>query len=369
MANESLPVVIINLLYSLLPLNILGPKDQLAPYLELLIFSFIVLAILKVDLDILIVCMERKFIARMMIRRGPTHIGPAGLMQNIADALKFLSKEIVFPEKSDKFGLLVALFIMIVTAAVSVMALPWSSNFIVFAPSAGVLFVFAIFSMYPIGVLVAGWASNNKYSLLGGFRSAAQLISYEIPMVLSVLGVIMLVNWNISNPNNRSFSFLNIVQFQQLHTWLVFLIPVGFIVYFVSMLAETERIPFLLPEAESELVMRWRTEFGSGPYMLIMAIEYFHAFVNSALAVLLFLGGWSMPTLFGIDFSTILDPAVWFLIKVHIIIFAMILLRAALPRVRIDQFLNIGWRYLIPFSFINLAMAISIGVAAPSLIA
>ena len=361
MGNNSLAVVIVNIMYSLLPLNLLGDPTQIKPILQLLVFSVIVLLLLTVDLAILIVWMERKIIARMMIRRGPTHIGPAGLLQNIADAIKFMSKELVFPDKSDKFGLLIALFIMIVTAAVTVMAIPWSYNFIVFAPSIGVLFVFAIFSMYPIGVLVAGWASNNKYSLLGGFRSAAQLISYEIPMVLSVLGVIMLVNWRLP-PAQPTFSFLSIVQFQQNHTWLAFVLPIGFLVYFVAMLAETERIPFDLPEAESELVMGWRTEFGSGPYMLIMAIEYFHAFVNSALAVLLFLGGWTIPTLFGIDFSTILDPSVWFLIKVHIIIFVMILLRAALPRVRIDQFLNIGWRYLIPFAFLNLILAIGIGV-------
>ena len=337
----------------------------MTPLLELFLFSGILLLLLTVDLAIIIVWLERKLIARMMARRGPTHVGPFGLLQNIADAIKLLGKEVLIPAKADKFGFLFALFLMVATAAISIMFIPWSQDFMVTSPAAGMLFVFAIFSVYPIAVLVAGWASNNKYSLLGGFRSAAQLISYEIPMVLSVLGVIMFVNW--LPPENRvySFSFLNIVEFQADRGLLLAIVmPIGFLVYLTAMLAETERIPFDLPEAESELVMGWRTEYGSGPYMLIMAIEYFHAFVNAAIAVLLFLGGWSDALLPGFPIPAVIynlfDPAVWFLLKVHIIIIFMILLRATLPRVRVDQFLTIGWTRLIPLAFLNLAWTIGV---------
>ena len=237
------------------------------------------------------------------------------------------------------------------------------------------LFIFAVFSIYPIAVLVAGWASNNKYSLLGGFRSAAQLISYEIPMVLSVVGVIILVNWN---GEFASFSFQKIVNHQLKNGWLVFPLFLGFVVYFVSMLGETERIPFDLPEAESELVMGWRTEYAAGPYMLIMAIEYFHVFVNASIGVLIFFGGWgriivpnvleipleiTTPILGTVPIWSLFDPALWFLIKLHIVIIFMILLRAALPRVRVDQFLTIGWTRLIPLAFLNLILAVVIGAS------
>ncbi|MFW9928044.1 MAG: NADH-quinone oxidoreductase subunit H, partial [Candidatus Thorarchaeota archaeon] len=360
-----------DLIYSILPL-----KDIIPPgFMDLMLFSGIMLLILTIDLAIIIVWMERKLIARMMVRRGPTHIGPFGLLQNIADAIKLMTKEILIPAKTDRFGFLFALFLMVATAAISVMVIPWSApnsitgqgeSFLITNPSAGMLFIFAIFSVYPIAVLVAGWASNNKYSLLGGFRSAAQLISYEIPMVLSVLGVIILVNWDKASANTLSFSFLDIVQFQVKYN-MILAIPLflSFLVYFTAMLAETERIPFDLPEAESELVMGWRTEYGSGPYMLIMAIEYFHAFVNASIAVLLFLGGWTNiifgPVVIPDLIYNPIAPALWFLIKVHLVIFVMILVRAALPRVRVDQFLTIGWTRLIPLAFLSLIYTIVFG--------
>ena len=239
----------------------------------------------------------------------------------------------------------------------SVFILPFSDNFMVSAPNAGVLLVVAIFSLYPIGVLVAGWSSNNKYSLLGGFRSAASLISYEVPMMLSILGVLIIMNWEKNNAFQRTFSFLTMAVFQANNWWLIFILPVGFAVAFVSMLGETERVPFDLPEAESELVMGWRTEYGASAFLLIMAVEYFHMFVNSGIIVYLFFGGYTMPA----PLDGLFDPAVWFLIKLHIIVIVMIWVRAALPRVRIDQFLMIGWTRLIPMAVINLFLAIGIG--------
>ncbi|MHA2101182.1 MAG: complex I subunit 1/NuoH family protein [Candidatus Kariarchaeaceae archaeon] len=360
----SLPESVTDIIYLLLPLEGLIPKTEFRGFFDLFIFSGIILLFLTLDVAVLVVWMERKLIARMMVRRGPTHIGPFGLLQNIADAIKLITKELLIPAKTDKFGFLIAIFLMITTAAISVMVIPWSGNVVVTSPAAGMLFIFAVFSIYPIAVLVAGWASNNKYALLGGFRSAAQLISYEIPMVLSVLGVIIIVNWNPTNSETfiASFSFAKIVEFQANNGWLFFPLILGFLIYFVAMLAETERVPFDLPEAESELVMGWRTEYAASPYMLIMAIEYFHAFVNASIAVLLFFGGWNWTILPGIaippEIYGIFDPAVWFLLKVHVIIIVMIWIRAALPRVRIDQFLTIGWTRLIPLAFLNLILTI-----------
>jgi NADH-quinone oxidoreductase subunit H len=260
---------------------------------------------------------------------------------------------LITPKKADKFGFHFAVAIAVITACMSIFILPFSDSFLVSAPNAGVLLVFAVFSLYPIGVLVAGWSSNNKYSLLGGFRSAAQLISYEVPMMLSILGVLILMNWGLP-ADQRTFSFLAIAKFQNDNMWLIFLLPIGFAVAFTSMLGETERVPFDLPEAESELVMGWRTEYAGSTFLLIMAVEYFHMFVNSGILVYLFFGGWYMP-------FAIFDGAIWFLIKLHIFVIIMIWIRAALPRVRIDQFLTLGWTRLIPMAVINLFLAIGIG--------
>jgi len=328
-------------------------KD-LAGFLDVALMGVVILLILALDLAMFIIWLERKLMARMMTRRGPTHIGPYGLFQNIADTVKLLSKELINPKMADKFGFHIAVAIAVITATMSIFILPFSDSFLVTAPNAGVLLVFALFSLYPIGVLVAGWSSNNKYSLLGGFRSAAQLISYEVPLMLSMLGVLILANWGLP-VSQRSFSFLTIGAYQNETIWLVFLIPFGFAVAFVAMLGETERVPFDIPEAESELVMGWRTEYSASPFMLIMAVEYFHMFVNSGIIVLLFFGGWFMP------FGDFLDGAIWFLIKVHIFVIIMIWIRAALPRIRIDQFLMLGWTRLIPMAVINVFWAIGLG--------
>ena len=178
--------------------------------------------------------------------------------------------------------------------------------------------------------------------------------------MISMLSVLILVNWGLP-AGERTFSFLVIGQ-AQINTWLFLLLPVGFAVAFTAMLGETERVPFDIPEAESELVMGWRTEYPGGPFLLIMAVEYFHMFVNSGIIVILFFGAWFMPpNLFGLDLFGWLDPTVWFLIKLHIFVGIMIWIRAALPRVRIDQFLMLGWTRLIPVAVINLFWAIGLG--------
>lgn len=329
--------------------------SDLAGFLDVALMGVVILTILALDLALFIIWLERKLMARMMTRRGPTHLGPYGLFQNLSDTVKLMSKELITPKKADGFGFHFAVAIAVITATMSIFILPFSDSFMVTAPNGGVLLIVAVFSLYPIGVLVAGWASNNKYSLLGGFRSAASLISYEIPMMLSILSVLILINWSLL-PGQRTFSFLTMAEFQANNGWIFFFLPIGFAVAFVSMLGETERVPFDLPEAESELVMGWRTEYSGSTFLLIMAVEYFHMFVNSGIIVYLFFGGYTMPF-----FSGLFDGAVWFLIKLHIFVGIMIWIRAALPRVRIDQFLSIGWTRLIPMAVINLFLAIGIG--------
>lgn len=362
MAQYTLLQLITNLILFLLsPLGIQGRNGatygpSLAGFIDVALMGVVFLLILSLDLALFVVWLERKLMARMMTRRGPTHIGPYGLFQNLADTVKLMSKEIITPTKVDGFGFHFAIAIAVITAAMSIFILPFSSTFLVSAPNAGVLLIIAVFSLYPIGVLVAGWSSNNKYSLLGGFRSAASLISYEVPMMLSMLGVLVLVNWKLFS-FQRTFSFLAMANFQASNPWLIFILPIGFAVAFTAMLGETERVPFDLPEAESELVMGWRTEYSGAPFLLIMAVEYFHMFVNSGIIVYLFFGGYDMPSFL----DNIFSPAVWFLIKLHIFIIIMIWVRAALPRVRIDQFLNIGWTRLMPMAIINLLLALGIG--------
>ena len=362
MAQETLLQLITDLILFLLSpfgiqnRNSVGYGPDLAGFIDVALNGVIFLLILSLDHALFEVWLERKLMARMMTRRGPTHIGPYGLFQNLADTVKLMSKEIITPTKVDGFGFHFAIAIAVITAAMSIFILPFSSTFLVSAPNAGVLLIVAVFSLYPIGVLVAGWSSNNKYSLLGGFRSAASLISYEVPMILSMLGVLILVNWNMPQAYQRTFSFLAMANFQAFNPWLIFILPVGFAVAFTAMLGETERVPFDLPEAESELVMGWRTEYSGAPFLLIMAVEYFHMFVNSGIIVYLFFGGWDMPS-----FLDFFSPAIWFLIKLHIFIIIMIWVRAALPRVRIDQFLMIGWTRLMPMAIINLFLAIGIG--------
>lgn len=324
-----------------------------------LLFSF-----MAVDV-IMIIWLERKVMGHMMHRRGPQVdplwpvIGKIGLLQNIADFIKFFGKEDIVPDDSDRGLFNYSIFIIIVTAIITAVIIPFTQEWFITNPAAGLLYIVAVLSLYPIAVLVGGWASNNKYSIIGGFRAAAQLISYEIPLVLAIAGVVM---WS------GSFGLLDIVQAQKEQgVWFAFIMPLGLVVFLVSMTAESERIPFDLPEAEAELVMGWRTEFASWRYMMAMFHEYAGLFVGSMLVVILFFGGWLSPFPIVITKDiTLTDPVTntvgipgqvfWILLKLHIVVFFMIWLRAALPRVRIDQLLDIGWKRMIPLGLVNILL-------------
>jgi NADH-quinone oxidoreductase subunit H len=301
----------------------------------------LVIALLNV---IMMIWVERKFIARLMDRRGPTQVGFAGLLQNIADALKLFTKEVITPEDADKRAYIIAPIIYIGTSVIVLAIIPLSENFVVANVEGGLLLLFAIFTLAPFLLFVASWAQNNKYCLIGGMRSAAQMISYEVPLMLSVVGVVIMVG---------SFSITEIVSAQN-NYW--FIIPqfLGFIIFLIGVLAEVERIPFDLPEAEAELVEGWTTEYGGIRFGLIMFTEYLRGYVGCALAVTLFLGGWNGP---------FLPPEAWFFIKVYIVFMVFIWVRASAPRIRIDQLLNVGWKRLLPLALINIVIAVALVAA------
>ncbi|MFX0062702.1 MAG: NADH-quinone oxidoreductase subunit H [Candidatus Hermodarchaeota archaeon] len=331
-------------------------------YIQMAIMSVLLLVFILLNI-LAIIWLERKMMGRLMDRPS-TQVGPYGLFQLIADFFKMLGKEILLPQGADKLGMYLALFMIVVTAIAAYMVIPVTGFLFVSDPPMGFLLVFAIFSLYPISVALLGWSSNSKYSLLGGFRSAAQLLSYEIPLVLCLGGAIVITN--AAKPlAERSFSLFAIVNYQAqpgflgiVPLWFTFLLPIGALIFTITTIAEAERIPFDLPEGESELIMGWRTELSAITYMYIMMAEYIHMFMGAALAVLIFFGGWTMP--FGLD--QIIHPAVWFIIKVYVLVAIEVWIRGALPRIRIDQLLDIGWKILVPLAIVNLLLAAVISI-------
>jgi len=283
---------------------------------------------------------ERKTLGRLMDRRG-TRIGPLGYFQQLADGFKTFLKEIIIPEKAWKSGYNWAMIILIGSSVILVGIIPLSSGWFLSSTPAGLLLLFAVFSLAPFAILIGGWASNNKYSLIGGMRSAAQLIAYEVPLLLSAVGVVLLAG---------SLSFVGIVSAQDT-IWFAIPQIIGFIVFMVAMNAEVERIPFDLPEAEAELVEGWGTEYGGLRFGLIMFAEYLRGYAGAAIAAILFLGGWNGPYL---------PPEIWLLIKVFIIFFIFIWIRGSHFRVRTDQILNLGWKWLMPLAVINLVIAVAL---------
>ena len=321
---------------------------------------------------ILVIHLERKIAARIQDRRGPMlslrafrelgedlageaptwrfkgNYSGIGIIQNMADGIKAITKELIIPNKADKFLFSMGPIIFISSSVFLLVLFPLSDRFAASAAPAGLMVIMAAFSIAPIGVLTSGWASNNKYSMIGGMRSAAQLMSYEIPLLLSMAGVFLLAG---------SYNPVDIVEQQRESTWLFGLpmwnfIPqfIGFIVFMICILAEVERVPFDLPEAEAELVEGWTTEYSGIRYMLFLAAEYIRGFAGAAVATILFLGGWAGPWP--------VPPEIWFLLKVYLIIIFWIFIRWTVPRIRTDQILELGWKKLLPLSLINILIVI-----------
>ncbi len=322
-------------------LSIVGLRNNvLLNYgLTWVIASVFLLVVVLVNV-IVMIYVERKELGRFMDRRGPMVVGPAGFFQNFADAFKFLVKEMILPESADSLGFNGTLVIIVASSLLIFAVVPQAPNFYFVNSNLGLLLAFAIFAIEPFAVVIAGWASNNKYSLLGGFRSTAQMMSYEVPLLITVISVAVLAG---------SFNFVTIVNLQSTSVWYVVPLIIGFVVFLISMVAEIERIPFDTPEAEAELVHGWMTEYPGIKFAMFQLASYVRSFAGAAIMVLLFLGGWSGP---------FLPPIVWFYVKVYIVFTLFVWLRGSLPRVRIDQILNIGWRSLLPLSLLNILIAV-----------
>ncbi len=288
--------------------------------------------------------MERKILGHMQVRYGPNRVGPYGLLQPIADGLKLFFKEDIFIPYSNRIIYTLAPAIIVITALVSYAVIPFGDSIeiwgykidlVVADVNVGLLYLLAISSLGVYGVVMGGWASNNKYSLLGSIRSSAQMISYEISLGLSIIGVLMLAG---------SLSMVKIVEAQS-SMWFIVYQPLGFIIYFIAALAECSRTPFDLTECENELVAGYQTEYSSMKFGLYYLAEYAHILVVSSVAVTLFFGGWQGP---------FLPPVLWFLIKVFIFIFIFIWIRATYPRLRYDQLMQFGWKVLLPLALLNI---------------
>ena len=293
---------------------------------------------------------ERKVMARVQMRPGPTRVGPFGLLQPIADGLKFLFKEDVIPTNANRFLYIAAPVISLVPALLSFSVIPFGPWLQVTDLSVGLLFIFAVTSLGVYGIALGGWASNSKYPLIGAMRSSAQMISYELSLTLSVVGVLMIAN---------TLSLGQLVTSQQgvwlgfIPRWNIFLQPVAFAVYVVSAVAETNRLPFDLAESEQELVAGWHTEYSSLKFAMFMLAEYANMVTVSALATIMFLGGWAGP-LFGPNWLQAALPTFWFVLKIFVFIFFYVLLRSTIPRIRYDQLMKFGWKVLLPVSLANI---------------
>jgi NADH-quinone oxidoreductase subunit H len=297
----------------------------------------IVFGVLLVTLMIApgLIWLERRLLGLWQNRYGPNRVGPFGLLQVFADMVKIFTKEDWIPPFADKPVFIVAPAIIIVTTLLSFAIIVFAPGITVIDLGVGVLFFLAMSSMGVYSLALGGWSSNNKYALLGGLRAAAQMLSYEVFMGLSLMGVVMLAN---------SFNITDIVEAQK-GMWFCIPQALGFIVFFIAGVAETHRLPFDLPEAESELIAGYHSEYSGMKFGMFFVGEYLGITLISALITTLFFGGWLGP---------VLPAVVWFLIKMFVFICIFILLRASLPRPRYDQLMSFGWKVMLPLALLNL---------------
>jgi NAD(P)H-quinone oxidoreductase subunit 1 len=320
------------------------------------------------------VWLERKISAAAQQRIGPEFIGPLGVLAPVADGLKLIFKEDVVPAKSDALLFTLGPIIVVIPVFLSYLIVPFGQNLVVTNVGMGVFLWIALSSIAPIGLLMAGYASNNKYSLLGGLRAAAQSISYEIPLALSVLAVVMMSN---------SLSTIDIVDQQSgygILGWNVWRQPVGFVIFWIAALAECERLPFDLPEAEEELVAGYQTEYSGMKFALFYLGSYVNLVLSALLVAVLYLGGWEFPVPLGLvanwlnvseanPFFQITTAAIGItmtILKAYFLIFIAILMRWTVPRVRIDQLLDLGWKFLLPVSLVNLLLTAALKISFPT---
>lgn len=331
----------------------------LAAFVEMVLVGVCVINLFAV-LGLVLVMMERKVSAWMQIRLGPNRVGPKGMMQSMADTLKLLVKESMTPDGADKFLFNLAPYIAIMVAMLLMAPIAFARNFMMWNLNIGVLYVSAISSVSVISILMAGWASNNKYSLLGAMRSGAQIVSYELSAGLAILSIVVLTGT----------LNLNEIVLSQADGWWIFKghIPViiSFIIFIIAVTAETNRAPFDLAEAESELTAGFHTEYSGMKFALFFLAEYVNVFIVCAVGATLFLGGW-MPFHIGHweGFNHIMDlipSSLWFFGKTFFLIFLIMWFRWTFPRLRIDQLLNLEWKYLLPIGMFNLLLVTAMAI-------
>ena len=326
---------------------------------------------------------ERKLLAKLQLRVGPFYCGKVeGILQLMADGLKLISKEIIIPAKADKPIFWAAPVLFVATAAAFVSLIPVAPGWVIADLDVGLLAVFAIIGFFPIITVLSAWSANSKFPFIGGIRALHQMVSFEIPLILSLLGAVILTG---------TLNLSEIVESQS-NYWFIAFLPIGAIVFFISMLAELERIPFDLPEAESEIVAGWLTEFSGMIYGLVQLGSYLKLYAFAALFVVLFLGGWQGPMIVppfpaeiithgieagpitvqvpGLPITTqeMLNGTLWFTLKTVAVIFFILIPRGVFPRIRIDMLLSIGWNKLIALAFINIFIALGLlyaGVLGP----
>jgi len=294
---------------------------------------------------------ERKVIGHMQVRLGPMRVGPHGLLQPFADGIKLFFKEDIIPANADKTLFYLAPIIFMAASMINLAVIPFSSHFVIADINVGLLFIFAIAGLGVYGVFISGWASNSKYAFIGGLRSSAQVLSYEIAMGLSLVGVMIMAG---------SLNLNAIVKAQADSIYGMYVIPqiVAFVVFTIAAIAETNRTPFDLPEAESELVAGYFVEYSGFRFALFFLGEYIAMFIMASLAAVCFLGGWSIPWYITkvLPFLTYVPGIVWFLLKVYAFIFFYYWIRATVPRYRYDQLMAIGWKILIPVALANIVV-------------
>ena len=327
--------------------------------IEMLIAGVCVITLFA-TLGLVLVLMERKVSAWMQIRLGPNRVGPKGILQSLADTIKLLVKEGLTPNAADKLLFNLAPFIAMIVAMLLMAPIAFAKDFQLWNLNIGVLYVTAISSIMVISILMAGWASNNKYSLMGAMRSGAQIVSYELSAGLSILTIVVFTgSLNISD-----------IIYSQANGWWIFKghIPalISFVIFIIAVTAETNRAPFDLAEAESELTAGFHTEYSGLKFALFFLAEYINVFIVCAIGATLFLGGW-MPFHIGHwqAFNHVMDyipSSIWFFGKTFFLIFLIMWFRWTFPRLRIDQLLNLEWKYLLPISMFNLLLATAIAI-------
>jgi NADH-quinone oxidoreductase subunit H len=339
-------------------------SDPLIQYLAIPLAKIVVILGVLLFIVAYLTLAERKVLAYMQVRIGPNRVGPRGLFQPIADVFKLFAKEDLVPANAEKFVFMLAPLLIFVPSFLVWAVIPFGEAFTIggltIEPfmadiNIAVLFVLGVSSIGVYGIILGGWSSNNKFSLMGGLRSAAQMVSYEVPLGFAVVSVLLMAG---------SLSLVSIVEAQRAAgVWYVIPGILGFAIYFVCGVAETNRNPFDLPEAESELVGGFHTEYSGMKFAFFFLAEYMNMLLVSSLAVVLFFGGWlrPFPNVAALSFLDVIPPFVWYLAKVMAFIFVYIWFRGTFPRYRFDQLMAVGWKWLLPLSLANVGL-VALGV-------